>query len=301
MTGKIKEENKLGIYFERNAMQKDIHSVVTLNNGVEMPYLGLGTFQAGGNKCARAVEFALTHEYDSIDTAQAYENEDQVAKGWKASGRERGSFFLTTKVWNRNQGYDSAKRSVDQSLERLQTDYVDLLLIHWPNIEDFDRTRETWRAMIEMQKAGLTRSIGVSNFTVPILEDFLAQTDVVPVVNQVEFHTFLYQKDLLAYCNDHKIQLEAYSPLARAQYLDNPVLTRVAEAHGKTTAQVMLAWLLHHDIVAIPKSVHLERVAENTDVFFEISAEEMEALDALNRNERTIHPSWAPPSWGEDK
>jgi diketogulonate reductase-like aldo/keto reductase len=156
-------------------------------------------------------------------------------------------------------------------------------LIHWPNIEDFDRTRETWRAMIEMQKAGLTRSIGVSNFTVPILEDFLAQTDVVPVVNQVEFHTFLYQKDLLAYCNDHKIQLEAYSPLARAQYL------------------VMLAWLLHHDIVAIPKSVHLERVAENTDVFFEISAEEMEALDALNRNERTIHPSWAPPSWGEDK
>jgi diketogulonate reductase-like aldo/keto reductase len=266
-----------------------------------MPYFGLGTFQAAGDKCAEAVEFALTHGYDSIDTAQAYENEDQVAKGWKASGRERGSFFLTTKVWNVNQGYDSAKSSVEQSLERLQTDYVDLLLVHWPNIEDFNRTRETWRAMIEMQEAGLARSIGVSNFTIPILEDFLSQTDVVPVLNQVEFHTFLYQKDLLDYCSEHQIQMEAYSPLARAKYLDDPVLQSIAAAHDKSTAQVMLAWLLHHNIVVIPKSVHLDRVAENADVFFEFSDEEMNALDALNRNERTIHPSWAPPSWKEAK
>lgn len=282
-------------------MKKDIHSTVTLNNGVKMPYFGLGTFQAAGDKCAEAVEFALTHDYDAIDTAQAYENEDQVAKGWKASGRERGSFFLTTKVWNVNQGYDSAKSSVEQSLERLQTDYVDLLLVHWPDVEDFTRTRETWRAMIEMQEAGLARSIGVSNFTIPILEDFLSQTDVIPVVNQVEFHTFLYQKDLLDYCSEHQIQMEAYSPLARANYLDDPVLQRIAAAHGKSTAQVMLAWLLHHNIVVIPKSVHLDRVAENADVFFEFSDEEMDALDALNRNERTIHPSWAPPSWKEAK
>lgn len=282
-------------------MLKDIHATTTLNNGVKMPFLGLGTFQAAGDQCADAVEFALTHEYDSIDTAQAYENEDQVAKGWKASGRSRESFFLTTKVSNRNQGYESAKHSMDQSLERLQTDYVDLLLIHWPDSNDFQRTRETWQAMIEMQEAGLTRSIGVSNFTVPILEDFLSQTDVVPVVNQVEFHTFLYQADLLDYCLEHQIQVEAYSPLARAHFLDNPVLQRISGEHGKSTAQVMVAWLLHRDIVAIPKSIHLDRVAENADVFFELSAEEMQALDALNRNERTIHPPWAPPSWKEVK
>lgn len=280
---------------------KDIHTTVTLNNGVEIPCFGLGTFQAAGNKCAKAVEFALSHDYDSIDTAQAYENENQVAKGWKASGRARDSFFLTTKVWNRNQGYESTKQSMDKSLEQLQTDYVDLLLIHWPNVKDFRRTTETWRAMIEIQEAGLTRSIGVSNFTIPILEDLLSQTDVVPVVNQVEFHTFLYQRGLLDYCREHQIQLEAYSPLARAEHLDNPVLERVAEAHGKTTAQVMLAWLLQHDIVVIPKSVHPDRVAENADVFFELSDEEMRALDGLNRNERTIHPAWAPPSWKEDK
>jgi diketogulonate reductase-like aldo/keto reductase len=275
-------------------MAKNIHSTVELNNGIEMPYFGLGTFQSKGDSCTHAVEYALSIKYDMIDTAQAYENENRVAKGWKASGRSRESFFLTTKVWNKNQGYESAKQSVKQSLIELETDYVDLLLIHWPNVTDFSRTIDTWRAMVEMQQAGLTRSIGVSNFTIKLLNDLLAQTDVVPTINQVEFHIFLYQKELLDFCRGKGIQIEAYSPLARAEFLDNDVLWKIAKKHDKTTAQVMLAWLLHHDIVIIPKSVHKNRIAENAEVFFDLDDDDMHTLDALNRNQRIINPPWAP-------
>ncbi len=146
-------------------MPKDIHSTTSLNDGQKIPWLGLGTWQSRNSDCAQAVSFALNHGYDMIDTAQIYGNEGQVGKGWRESGRSRDSFFLTTKIWNMNQGYQSSKRSFKKSLKKLQTDYVDLLLIHWPNIKKFSRTVETWRAMIELQKEGLARSIGVSNFT----------------------------------------------------------------------------------------------------------------------------------------
>ena len=275
-------------------MTKNIHSKLTLNDGNPIPYFGLGTFQSSGDSCAHAVEYALLIDYDMIDTAQAYRNEDLVARGWKASGRDRESFFLTTKVWNGNQGYESTKQSVKQSLNELQTDYIDLTLIHWPDVEDFNRTRDTWRALIELREAGLTRSIGVSNFTIKILKDFLAHTDVVPAVNQVEFHTFLYQKELLDYCQEKGIHLEAYTPLAKAKYLDNKVLLDIARKHDKSSAQVMLAWLLHHDIIIIPKSVHKERIEENTDVFFDLDKDDMLALDNLNLNIRTGNPPWAP-------
>jgi methylglyoxal/glyoxal reductase len=275
-------------------MAKNIHSKVKLNNGIEMPYFGLGTFQSKGNDCTEAVEYALSIGYDLVDTAQAYQNEQQVAKGWKASGRDRESFFLTTKIWNENQGYESTKRSVEKSLTDLETDYLDLILIHWPDVEDFQRSIDTWQALIETQQAGLTRSIGVSNFTIKIMKDLLAQTDVIPAVNQVEFHPFLYQEELLEFCREKGIQLEAYSPLARAKFLDNEVLAEVAMKHDKTTAQVMLAWLLHHDIVIIPKSVHKERIAENTDVFFALDDDDMRALDSLDCNGRTGNPPWAP-------
>jgi methylglyoxal/glyoxal reductase len=275
-------------------MTKNLHSTVKMNNGVEIPYLGLGTFQSTGDSCAHAVEYALSIGYDLIDTAQAYRNENLVGRGWKASGRERESFFLTTKIWNEYQGYESTKQSVKQSLIELETDYVDLILIHWPNVENFKRTTDTWKALIELQDEGVTRSIGVSNFTIKLLNDLLAQTDVVPAVNQVEFHPFLYQKELLDFCREKGILIEAYSPLARAKFLDNEVLWQIAKKHDKTTAQVMLAWLLHHNIIAIPKSVHKNRIAENAEVFFELDNDDMRALNSLNQNARTGNPPWAP-------
>ncbi len=280
-------------------MSKDIHSTATLNDGQKIPYLGLGTWQSRNDDCARAVTFALNHGYDMIDTAQIYENEGKVGKGWKESDRSRESFFLTTKIWNMNQGYQSAKRSFKTSLKKLQTDYVDLLLIHWPNIKNFSRTVETWRAMTELQKEGLARSIGVSNFTPSLLDELIKQSDVVPAVNQVEFHIFLYQKQLAEYCREKHIQLEAYSPLARGKFLDEPTLQQVAQKHGKSTAQVMLARLVQHDIVAIPKSVHEQRILDNSDIFFGLDEADLQQLDSLNRNERLINPPWGAPSWNK--
>jgi diketogulonate reductase-like aldo/keto reductase len=278
-------------------MAKNIHSTATLNDGHQLPYLGLGTWLSRKDDCVQAVSFALNNGYDLIDTAQAYENEAQVGEGWKESGRARESFYLTTKIANRHQGYPSARKSFEKSLKDLQTDYVDLLLVHWPNIEEFSRTAETWHAMIEMQKEGLVRSIGVSNFTPSLLNELIEQSEVMPAVNQVEFHTFLYQKDLAEFSQKRGIVLEAYSPLARAGHLDNPTLQEIAQKHGKSAAQVMLAWLVQHDIVAIPKSTHEKRILENADIFFGLDEADMQALDGLNRDERLIAPSSAPPSW----
>lgn len=278
-------------------MKKSIQSTTTLNNGVEIPYLGLGTWQSRGEKCINAVAYALTHGYSLIDTAQAYGNERQVGKGWKKSGRPREDIFLTTKISNSNQGYDSSKRTFMESLEDLQTDYVDLLLIHWPDVRNFDRTVKTWQALIDLREEGLCRSIGVSNFTIPLLEKLTNEINVTPAVNQVEFHTFLYQKELLAYCQEHDIQIEAYSPIARAKFLDNEVLQRIAEKHSQTAAQVMLAWGIQHDLVMIPKTVHEKRIDENADIFFELDDEELKALDNLGPERRLVKGMWAPPSW----
>lgn len=278
-------------------MKKTIQSTTTLNNGVKIPFLGLGTWQARGKNCTHAVTFALTHSYSLIDTAQAYGNERQVGEGWKASGRARDEIFITTKIRNSNQGYDSAQKSFKKSLSALQTDYVDLLLIHWPKIPGFSRTVETWQALIDLQEEGSCRAIGVSNFTINLLEKLHEEIDVIPQANQVEFHTFLYQKDLLEYCRDHQIQIEAYSPIARAKYLDNELLQKIAKKHDKTAAQVMLAWGVHHDIVIIPKSVHEGRILENADIFFELDDEDMQALDDLGPERRLIKPSWGPKSW----
>ncbi len=277
-------------------MTRDIHSTATLNDGHQIPRLGLGTWRSKKKDCARAVSFALNNEYDLIDTAQIYNNESQVGKGWKESDRARDSFFLTTKIWNWNQGYRSARKSVEKSLKKLQTDDVDLLLIHWPNVRNFSRTAETWQAMIEMQKEGLARSIGVSNFTPSLLNELIEQSEVVPAVNQVEFHTFLYQKELAEFCRERGIVLEAYSPLARGEHLDDPTLLQIAQKHGKSTAQVMLAWVIQHDLVAIPKSVHEKRILENADIFFGLDEADMQLLDGLNRDERQLNPPWAPRS-----
>jgi diketogulonate reductase-like aldo/keto reductase len=259
-----------------------------------MPMLGLGTWQSRGNKCEHAVEFALNNGYSMIDTAQGYNNEAQVGRGWKASGKSRDEIFITTKISSSNQGYESSKGSLVKSLKKLQTDYVDLLLIHWPSKRNFARTIETWKALEEIQEDGLSKSIGVSNFTIPLIEDLLKETSVVPAVNQVEFHTFLYQKELLDYCREKGIQLEAYSPIARAKFFENQHLQKIADKYDKTPAQVMLAWGINHDIVVIPKSTHEGRIKENSDIFFKIKEEDMQILNDLNRNERLVDGPWAP-------
>jgi methylglyoxal/glyoxal reductase len=278
-------------------MEKTIQSTAKLNNGVEIPYLGLGTWLSRGKACEKIVEYALTHDYSLIDTAQAYDNEQEVGKGWKASGQPRDKIFITTKIRNSNQGYDRAKDSFTNSLKALQTDYVDLLLIHWPDIDNFDITIETWQALIELQEKGLCRSIGVSNFTIPLIEKLVQRSDVIPAANQVEFHTFLFQKDLLDYCRENNIQIEAYSPIARAKFLDNDQLQRVAKKYQKTAAQVMLAWCVNHDLVVIPKTVNKDRIKENADIFFELDNQSMESLNNLGPETRLVDGAWAPPSW----
>lgn len=269
----------------------------TLNNGVEIPLFGLGTWQSQGKDCVQAVAFALNHGYTLIDTAQGYDNEKEVGEGWKASGRKREEIFITTKISNSHQGYEPTKRSFKKSLKALQTDYVDLLLIHWPDVRNFNRTVETWRALTDLQEAGLCRAIGVSNFTIPLLEDLRSQSEVVPATNQVEFHPFLYQKDLLAYCQAHQIQMEAYSPIARGKFFNNSVLQKMAEKYAKTPAQVMLAWGVSHKLVVIPKSTHEDRIQENAAIFFDLTEEDRAELDNLNRNLRLVKGAWAPPTW----
>lgn len=270
---------------------------IQLNDGHEIPILGLGTWLARGRECERAVEFALRNGYDHIDTAQGYDNEKQVGNGWKASGRQREDIFITTKITNSSQGYDKSKRSMEKSLKDLQTDYVDLLLIHWPNISDFDRTIDTWRALVDLQAQGLCRSIGVSNFTIPLTEQLLSEIDVVPAVNQVEFHTFLYQKELLDYSREKGIQIEAYSPIAKGRLFDNKHLQEIASKHAKTPAQVMLAWLVQHGVVVIPKSVNEARILENADIFFVLDDEDLVALDNLQPQTRLVKGVGSPPTW----
>lgn len=275
-------------------MAKTIQSTTPLNNGIEIPFLGLGTWQSRGNKCEHAVEFALNNGYSMIDTAQGYNNEAQVGRGWKASVRSREEIFITTKISSSNQGFNKTKGSLKDSLEKLQTDYVDLLLIHWPSKRNFSQTIETWKALVELEEEGRSKSIGVSNFTISLIERLLKETDVVPAVNQVEFHTFLFQKELLNYCRDKGIQVEAYSPIARAKFLDNSTLQNIAQKYEKTAAQVMLAWCINHDIVVIPKSTHEGRIRENSDIFFELEDEDMQKLNNLDRNERLVDGPWAP-------
>ena len=269
-------------------MDKTIQSTIELRNGVKIPYLGLGTYQAHGENVQKAVMYALNLGYSLIDTAQGYNNEIEVGKGCKDSGRPRGEIFLTTKITTSNQGYQNTIQSFEKSLEDLQMDYVDLLLIHWPDRKNFERTVETWQALIDLKGKGLCRSIGVSNFNIELIEKLLEQINVMPLVNQVEFHTFLYQKELLDYSRENQIQIEAYSPIAKGKFLDHDLLQKVAQKHGKTTAQVMLAWGIHHDLVVIPKSVHEERIKENADIFFELDDEDMHALDTVDFSKRLV-------------
>jgi len=263
----------------------DISSTTKLNNGVEMPWLGLGVFLSEeGAEVENAVKSALTNNYRHIDTAAIYKNERGVGKAIKESGIPRSEIFLTSKVWNTDQGYQSTLNAFDESLEKLQTDYLDLYLIHWPKAQ---RSVETWKALEELYEAGRVRAIGVSNFLVHHLEDFLLHCKVVPAVNQVEFHPELIQPDLLKYCQKKGIQLEAWSPIMKGRVNDIPVMQEIAAKYGKTPVQVVLRWDIQKGVVTIPKSVKAERIISNADFFdFELTPEEMARIDALDQNKR---------------
>ncbi|MED0707202.1 aldo/keto reductase [Aneurinibacillus aneurinilyticus] len=266
-----------------------MHSIsdcAVLHNGVRMPWLGLGVYKTqDGEEVEQAVKAAVEAGYRSIDTASLYHNERGVGKAIQACGIPREDLFITTKIWNSNQGYDSTLYAFEESLKKLGLEYLDLYLIHWPVKEKY---KETWRAMEKLYKDGLVRAIGVSNFHVHHLEDLLTSAHIIPMVNQVEFHPRLTQKTLLIFCKEKGIQLEAWSPLMRGRLLDEPMLNNIARKHGKTPVQVILRWDLQHEVVTIPKSVHAERIAANADIFdFTLSDEEMRQIDALNRNERS--------------
>ncbi|MHA7962581.1 aldo/keto reductase [Paenibacillus sp. CAU 1782] len=255
-----------------------------LSNGVKMPWLGLGVFKVTEEGLAeKTVKAAIDAGYRHIDTAAAYGNEEGVGAGVKNSGVPRDELFITTKVWNSDQGYETSLAAFEKSLSKLDMDYVDLLLVHWPVKGKY---KETWRALEEIYKSGKARAVGVSNFQIHHLQDLAEGSDLVPMVNQVEYHPLLSQVELLAYCRANGIQLTAWSPLMQGN-LDIPLLAEIGNKYGKTPAQVILRWDLQNGVITIPKSVTPSRIAENADIFdFELSREDMEQLSSLNQNRR---------------
>ena len=260
---------------------------VTLNNDTTIPQLGFGVFQVPPEDTADVVTRALETGYRHIDTAAAYENEEGVGEAIRASGLARHDVFVTTKCPNPEHGHDEARRALQGSLERLGLDVVDLYLIHWP-VPSRDRYVETWKAFAEMQKEGLTRAIGVSNFQPEHLRRVIDETGVTPAINQVELHPRLQQPDLRRVHAELGIVTEAWSPLAQGAVLDAPAIVRIAEAHGVTPGQVVIRWHVQLGNVVIPKSVTPERIEQNFDVFgFELGDDEMHAIEALDAGERT--------------
>jgi 2,5-diketo-D-gluconate reductase A len=265
-----------------------IQQVPTVDvRGVSVPQLGFGVFQVPPEDTEGAVATALETGYRHIDSAAAYRNEEGVGRAIRASGLPRDEVFVTTKVWNDNQGRDRALQAFERSLERLGFDYVDLYLIHWP-VPKAGLYAETWQALLELQAAGRARAVGVSNFTGEHLSRVADATGVVPPINQVELHPYLQQPELRRFHAEHGIVTEAWSPLAQGAVLDDPVITGIAAAHERTPAQIVLRWHLQIGNVVIPKSVTPERIRENFELFdFELGDDELRAVEGLDRGERT--------------
>ncbi|MGE7638419.1 aldo/keto reductase [Peribacillus frigoritolerans] len=266
-------------------MISNIGETITLHNGVKMPQLGFGVFKVkNGNETVESVKNAVEVGYRAIDTAAIYENEEGVGQAIRECGVPREELFITSKVWNTEQGYDTTLKAFEDSLKRLGLEYLDLYLIHWPGK---DKYLETWRALEKLYKDGKVKSIGVSNFHIHHLENLLANSEVKPVVNQIELHPLLTQVEIRDYCAKHEIKVESWSPLGRGNLLEEPTINHIAKKHGKSPAQVLIRWHLQHDLVVIPKSITPSRIKENAQVFdFSLSLNEMNQIDALNKNER---------------
>jgi 2,5-diketo-D-gluconate reductase A len=267
----------------------DVTSIpnVALHDGVEIPQLGFGVFQVPPEDTQGVVEEALAVGYRHIDTAGAYRNEAGVGAAIAAAGLARDEVFVTTKLWNSAQGYDSTLAAFDKSLERLGMEHVDLYLIHWP-VPSEDRYLDTWRAFERIQDEGRARSIGVSNFRVEDLERLASEAETLPTVNQIELHPRLQQAELRAWHADHDVATEAWSPLAQGELLDDDTIETIAAHHERTAAQTILRWHLQLGNVVIPKSVTPERIRENIDVFdFELSEDDMAVIARLETGERT--------------
>jgi len=260
-----------------------LQSTITLHNGVEMPRFGLGVFKVEDSVAASTVKFAIESGYKHIDTAAVYKNEAGVGQGIIDSGIAREDLFVTTKVWNSEQGYETTLAAFEESRKKLQLDVIDLYLVHWPVKGKFV---DTYRALEELYAKGLVRAIGVSNFQIHHLEELAKHSSIVPMVNQVEYHPLLTQEPLKQYCAERNIPLTAWSPLMQGN-LQLPLLEELAQKYGKTAAQIVLRWDIQTGVITIPKSTTPSRIVENADIWdFELDAEDMARISALNENKR---------------
>jgi methylglyoxal/glyoxal reductase len=267
-------------------MVNHLQDTVTLHNGVKMPWFGLGVYKVTDEtEIVQVVSSALHHGYRHIDTASFYNNEEGVGRGVRESGIPREEIFVTSKVWNDDQGYESTLQSFENSLTKLGMDYLDLFLIHWPVAKKY---KDTWRALEKLYKEGRVRAIGVSNFHIHHLENLMKDAEIKPMVNQIEYHPHLTQKEVQDFCKKEGIQMEAWSPLKRGALLNEPALVEIGKKYGKSTAQVILRWDIQNEVVTIPKSSKEERIVENANIFdFELSIEDMNRIDSLNQNDRS--------------
>lgn len=267
-------------------MQSTINSTKTLHNGIEMPRFGLGVYKmTDKEEAVNAMIAAIDAGYKAIDTATVYENEREVGEAVRNSKVKREDLFITSKVWNTDQGYDGTLRAFEASLERLGFDYLDLYLTHWAVPGKYE---DTYRAIQRLYDEKLVRAIGVSNHHQHHLERILAKSNTKPMVNQIELHPQLTQEPLRAFCAEQEIAVTSWSPLARGRLLEEPVLSEIAAGHNKTIAQVIIRWHLQQDLIVIPKSVTPSRIVENADVYdFSLKAEEVQAIDSLNQDWRT--------------
>lgn len=271
-------------------MISSINDFTTLNNGLKMPWLGFGVFKVqDGKEVEQAVSKALEVGYRSIDTASFYKNEKGVGNAIQASGISRQDIFLTTKIWNDDQRQQRVLEAFEESLNNLGTDYVDLYLIHWPVKECY---LKTWEVMQDIYASGRAKAIGVSNFLEHHLTDILTISQIVPMVNQIEFHPRLVQPQLLDFCEKHHIQVEAWAPLMQGKMLTEKTVLQLAEKYQKSTSQIVLRWDIQHNVITIPKSISPDRIVENSKIFdFELSESDMKTLDEMDEGKRVgSHP-----------
>jgi methylglyoxal/glyoxal reductase len=274
----------------------DLSSRKKLSNGVEIPVLGLGTFRSEkGAETQNAVAWALEAGYRHIDTAAMYGNEEDVGIGVAQSRVKREDVFVTTKLRNDDHGYENTLKACEESLRTLKMDYIDLYLIHWPVT---GLRGKTWEAFIKLYEQGKVRAIGVCNYTIRHLNELIASTPIVPMVNQIEIHLFLYRRDLIDFCMAKNIAVEAYSPLSKARRMDDPRLVSISGKYQRTPAQVMIRWTLQHGWISLPKSVQQERIVENAGVFdFDLAEADMLILDSMDEGYYTVRPDWIPDKW----